>query len=145
MITAYVAGKEAVEDDLDYFIDSGIDLTKLGNALNKEYDGKTYRDRVDGYLESGGTLYDFVRIAETEFHRMYNTGAYDTAVEAGASLKTWHCMMLPTSRDSHIYLDEMTVPMDEAFYTYNGHSAMYPHDFNEPSEDINCLCWLTFN
>lgn len=145
MIIAYLSGRETVAEELDYQPERQVNLDRLDKALNLKIDGKTFRDRIDGYLEDGGTPYDFIRIAETEFHRMYNTGGYDTAVDAGASTKTWNCMNLPTSRDSHRYLDGMTVGMDEAFYTYNGHSAMYPHDFNEPSEDINCLCWLTYN
>lgn len=145
LIDAYLDGALAAEDYLDFKPNTDIDTTRMFETINKDIAGKTFRQRVDEYVEQDNSLDEIVRVAETEFHRVYNEGAYDRAVDCEAKTKTWHCMNLPTSRDSHIYLDGMTKQMDEAFYSYNGHSAMFPHGFSEPSEDINCLCWLTFD
>ena len=85
------------------------------------------------------------RIAETEMHRIANTAALDTAKKAGAKTKTWHCMMLPTSRDTHIYLNGVTAPIDGEFYSFKGGKTQFPGQWGIAEEDINCLCWLTFS
>lgn len=85
------------------------------------------------------------RIAETEMHRIANQSAYETAKASGATEKTWHCMMLPTSRDTHIYLDGVTAPIDGEFYSFKGGSTQFPGQWGIAEEDVNCLCWLTFN
>ena len=149
LILAYSSGVRSTLEDLNEtdLVDMTIDLTDIDNlkaALDFVVDGKTYKDRLTEYYNEGSDA-EIQRVMETEYHRMFNTGGYDTAVREGATTKTWHCMGLPTSRETHIYLDGMTRAMDEAFFTYNGNSAMYPHAFNEPSEDINCLCWLTYS
>lgn len=134
-------------------------------VVNKEIAGKTWRDRVQEYFdkarkgeipltqgeqtdnaEKGQTnLTDaIIRIAETEAHRDSNAGAYEAAKAAGATEKTWHCMMLPTSRDTHVYLDGVTAPIDGEFYSFNGGSTKYPSEWGIAEEDINCLCWLTY-
>lgn len=145
LIDAYLDGALAAEDYLDFAPNTDVDTTRMFETINKDIAGKTFRQRVDEYIEQDGSLDEIARVAETEFHRVYNESAYDRAIECEATTKTWHCMNLPTSRDSHIYLDGMTVAMDEPFYTFDGHSAMYPHGFGVPTEDINCLCWLTFS
>ena len=45
--------------------------------------GETWRDRVIGYYENGGSLYDIRRIAETDATRIYNQGAVDAVVANG--------------------------------------------------------------
>lgn len=85
------------------------------------------------------------RIAETEAHRIANQAAYETAKASGATEKTWHCMMLPTSRDTHIYLDGVTAPIDGEFYSFKGGSTQFPGQWGIAEEDVNCLCWLTFS
>lgn len=145
LILGYRDGMDSTAEMLDMVIDTtDLPLDKLDKALNLVIDGKTYRDRIHDYWESG-TDAEIERVVSTEYHRMFNTAAYSEAQDLGATRKTWNCMGLPTSRDTHKYLDGMTIPMSDAFYTYNGHSAMYPHAFEEPSEDINCLCWLTYS
>ena len=84
------------------------------------------------------------RIAETEAHRIANAGAFETAKAAGATEKQWHCMMLPTSRDTHVYLDGVKAPIDGEFYSFAGGSTKYPGQWGIAEEDVNCLCWLTF-
>lgn len=119
-------------------------LNEVLDTVNKEIDGKTWRDRVRDYFESGGTVADIVRIAETETHRDANAGAFETAKAAGAKEKVWHCMMIPTSRDTHIYLDGVTAPIDGEFYSFKGGSTKYPGQWGIAEEDVNCLCWLTY-
>ena len=96
-------------------------------------------------IANGGTGEDIARIADTETHRIANQAAYETAKKAGATEKTWHCMMLPTSRDSHIYLDGVTAPIDGEFYSFKGGSTQFPGQWGIAEEDVNCLCWLSFS
>lgn len=119
-------------------------LNEVLDVVDRKIDGKTWRDRVREYYDNGGTIADIERIADTETHRDSNAGAFDAAKKAGATEKVWHCMMLPTSRDTHIYLDGVAAPIDGEFYSFRGGSTQYPGQWGIAEEDVNCLCWLTF-
>lgn len=114
-------------------------------TINKKIAGKTWQDRVNDYFKSGGTIGDILRIIETEAHRDSNEGAYQTAKAVGATEKVWHCMMLPTSRDTHIYLDGVSAPIDGEFYSFKGGSTQFPGQWGIAEEDVNCLCWLSYS
>lgn len=116
----------------------------IQKAVDKKIDGKDYKERIEEYFEDG-TPYDIARVISTDAHRIYNEAVFEAAKAAGASTKTWNCMMIPTSRDTHIYLDGTTVPLDAEFYTFKGNSAMFPGQFGVAEEDCNCMCWVTVN
>lgn len=159
-----IRSKEDCEDIIDELLDLYLLAMANGvNAVNSQFntdiqladgdiekivyqkiDGATWEDRIWTWYNEGGTEADIVRIAETETHRDGNTAAYETAIKAGATGKTWICMMLPTSRDTHIYLDGVTVGIEDEFYTYMGNHAMFPGEFGVAEEDCNCLCELSF-
>lgn len=139
---AYANGVEST--NLDLASNAEPTLDEMLDVVDRKIVGKTWRDRVREYYENGGTVADIERIAETETHRDANAGAYDAAKKAGATEKVWHCMMLPTSRDTHIYLDGVTAPIDGEFYSFNGGSTKYPGEWGIAEEDVNCLCWLTY-
>lgn len=120
------------------------DAEKIEGILYKKIDGKTWEERVRDWYENGGTSADIVRIAETESHRVGNEIAFEAAKAVGAKSKTWICMMLPTSRDSHVYLHETTVGIEDYFYSYRGGKTLFPGQFGEAEEDVNCLCELKF-
>ena len=120
-------------------------LEEVDETVNKKIAGKTWRERVRDYYDNGGTIADIERIAETETHRDANAGAYMAAKAGGATTKEWHCMLLPTSRDTHVYLDGVTAPMDGEFYSFKGGSTMYPGEWGIAEEDCGCLCWLTYS
>ena len=136
-------GVDSVNEQFNTDISLSID--DVDRIINTKIDGETWKDRVWKWYETGGTEADIVRIAETESHRDANQGAFDAATRAGAKTKTWHCMMLPTSRDTHVYLDGVTTPMDGEFYSFKGGSTQFPGQWGIAEEDINCLCWLTFS
>lgn len=142
-LLAYATGAESANTSLNS--DIKPDVNDVRTTIDREIAGETWRDRVKEYFSSGGTEADIVRIAETEMHRDYNEAALTTAKQAGATKKTWHCMMLPTSRDTHIYLDGVTAPIDGMFYSYKGGSTQFPGQWGIAEEDVNCLCWLSFN
>ena len=112
-------------------------------AVNKPVAGKTWRDRVMEYYESGGTLYDIVRIAETDVTRIYNQGAVDAVRANGAEdsvQKRWRTMEDDRVRDTHQYLEGMVVPFGSEFWTWDGDHAEYPGGFILPENNINCRC-----
>ena len=119
-------------------------LQEVLDVVDRKIVGKTWRDRVREYFDNGGTIADIERVIDTETHRDANAGAYETAKAAGATEKVWHCMMLPTSRDTHIYLDGVTAPIDGEFYSFMGGSTKYPGEWGIAEEDCGCLCWLTY-
>lgn len=142
-LLSYANGVEATNLSLSSNIEPTLD--DVMNTVDKKVAGKTWRERVEDYYANGGTEGDIARIAETESHRDSNEAAFKTAKAAGATRKTWHCMMLPTSRDTHIYLDGVNSPIDGEFYSFKGGSTQFPGQWGIAEEDVNCLCWLTFS
>lgn len=120
------------------------DYADMEKALAKKFDGKGYKDRIREYM-ADGTPADIARVIATDAHRIYNEAMYTTASKNGATKKTWHTMQDPRVRDSHDYLEGVTIPIDAEFYTYNGHHAYYPSEFAEPEENCNCRCWVTYS
>lgn len=164
----FADGKLAKEDEED-IIDEMLDLFLLayaqGNSvtnanlssdwtptvddvmkvIDEKVAGKTWRERAEEYFANGGTVDDLVRIAETETHRDANTAALDTAKKAGATTKTWVTMMDDRVRETHDYLEGMTVGIDEDFYTYDGDHASAPGLFELAENNIRCRCELIFS
>ena len=113
-------------------------------AVNLDIDGETYRDRIQTQLDDD-SLDGVLRIIETEAHRDYNTGVYDAAKGSGKSglKKQWLTMNDEKVRDTHSYLEGMTVGIDDKFYTFDGDSAMYPGGFSLPENNCNCRCGIS--
>lgn len=141
-LLAYINGVESVNSSMGTSITQSTEAVR--DTLYEKIDGRTWEERVWDYYMNGGTVYDISRIAATEAHRDANEAAYDTARLAGATKKTWHCMMLPTSRDEHIWLDGVSAPIDGYFYSSIGERTQYPGQWGIPEQDVNCLCWLTY-
>ena len=141
-LLATANGSAAANEDLG--TDYHIGTKTATDIIDRDIAGKTWRERVQEYFENGGTEADITRIAETEAHRDSNEAAFITAKQAGATKKVWHCLMLPTSRDSHIYLDGVSAPIDGLFYSINGGATQFPSEWGIPEEDCGCLCWLTY-
>ena len=88
---------------------------------------------------------DLIRIAETETHRDANTAALETAQKAGAKNKTWVTMLDDKVRETHVYLEGMTVSIGDDFYTYDGDHAPAPGLFDLAENNVNCRCELVFS
>ena len=112
-------------------------------AVNLDIDGKTFRDRVT----EDTTPEEIMRLIDTEAHRDYNTGIQDAASTSGRKdiRKTWHTMMDDKVRDTHDYLEGITIPIEDKFVTYDGDEARFPGDFSDPSNVINCRCELSYS
>jgi hypothetical protein len=115
------------------------------SVVDERISGKTWRERVEEYFANGGSVDDLIRIAETETHRDANESALNTARRAGAKTKTWVTMADEKVRDTHQYLELMTVDIDEDFYTYDGDHASAPGMFELAQNNVNCRCELLFS
>lgn len=109
-------------------------------AVNAEIGGKTFRERITEET----TPEEILRLIDTEAHRDYNTGVYEAAESSGRTdiHKQWGTMKDDRVRDSHRYLEGMTVGLHDRFYTDDGDSAMYPGGFSLPENNVNCRCYV---
>ena len=159
-----IRDREALEDIIDEMLDIFLLSYAMGNTdtnaqlasnitptldevmetVDAEVVGKTWRERLEDCYEKGCTEADVLRIAETEAHRDSNEAAYRTAKKAGATTKVWNTMMDDKVRDSHMYLEGVSAPIDGEFYNFMGNSTQYPGQWGIAEEDVNCRCWLTY-
>lgn len=142
-LLAYAKGNSVTNANLSSDWMPTVD--EVMEAVDAKVAGKTWRERVEEYFSSGGSVDDLVRIAETETHRDANTAALNTAKKAGAKRKTWVTMGDEKVRDPHQYLDGVTIGIDDEFITYDGGHAKAPGLFGIPELDINCRCILNFS
>lgn len=142
LLMAYALGYEEIAELLG--LDGKPSSEEVYSVLDKDIAGKTYRDRIREYSETG-SLEDIFRVIETEAHRVFETAKYDTAVGSGRPMmKRWDTMMDEKVRSTHVYLEGAYVPMGAKFYTYDGDSAYYPGGFELASNNVNCRCSVSY-
>lgn len=104
-LLAYLDGVDQTNSDLK--TDVKPDTQKMQDSIYFKIDGIDYKQRVMQYIEQND-VEGIMRLAETEMHRNYETGAYDTAIsveEMGTPVKKrWFTMMDDKVRDTHQYL-----------------------------------------
>lgn len=142
-LLAYAMGNEVTNENLSSNWMPPVD--EVMQVVDAEVADKTWRERVEDYFANGGTGADIARIADTEMHRIANTAALDTAKRAGATRKTWATMLDDKVRETHDYLEGMTVDIDDEFYTYDGDHASAPGLFELAENNVNCRCELIFS
>lgn len=159
LIDAYLAGSSATAEMLDLAPllvalaepDEGaeapqtdVDTAAMESVIYLPVEGKTFSDRVLEYA-----LLDDVEgirtVAETEYHRVYNTAADQTARSApGQVSKRWRTVGDNVVREAHRYLEGVEVPLDAEFYTYDGDHAAFPGGFTQARNNVNCRCIVTY-
>lgn len=140
LILSYVFGNQDGNEMLS--TDIAIDRDSLDSSVYKKIKGENWKDRFDNYFESG-TADDIMRVADTDSHRIYNDAVLNVGNKVdGEVYKTWETMLDDRVRDTHEYLEGMTVPIDEKFYTFDGDAARYPGDFDDPANNVNCRCGI---
>lgn len=139
-LLAYSSGEVSANGEIGTGIE--IPFEDVEAVIYQEVAGQTWSERVLGYYDSGGTIADIVRIAETELVRIYNTGVLDVGTRSGVPglNKRWNTMLDDRVRDTHSYLEDMTVPINADFYTFDGDHAPAPGMFALPQNNINCRC-----
>ena len=142
-LLAYAMGNSVTNENLSSNYQPSVD--EVMSVVDAKVAGETWRERVEDYFANGGTGEDLARIADTEMHRIANTAALDTAKKAGATSKTWVTMLDDRVRETHDYLEGMTVGIDEDFYTYDGDHASAPGLFTLAQNNVRCRCELLFS
>lgn len=88
-------------------------------------------------------MYNSMRIARTEGHRIQNQAQFDTITTAktkGADVvKQWDATLDKRTRRTHRLLDGQIREIDE-YFEVDGKKAMYPGGFGIAKEDIHCRC-----
>lgn len=145
----YMLGFEKAREELGVIADDVESVLPtdykdaMDESIYKKFDGLSFADRTLSYAELGDKE-SIVRVAETDGHRVYNDGGFQGA-KGFAKTKTYETMQDLKVRDTHDYLQGITVGIDEEFFTYDGDSARYPGDFKTPQNNINCRCWVVYN
>lgn len=146
MISGYRLGVKNTGQMLGYDVEA--DIEDMYEALFVLIDGKTWEDRYDEHKKNDdadgmGTL------VRSEYHRVYIRGGEDGADKVSFATglginKTWNTMLDDRVRDTHNYLEGMTIPKEEDFWTYDGDHAPGPGGFYDASNNANCRCILTY-
>lgn len=145
LIMAYIDGYHRVDPDAD------IPVKEMYDAVYYLIDGETFADRISREIDEGTLDRSALeRIAETEYHRVGETGAYNSAqaYEARTGLtayKQWLTMQDNRVRDTHWYLEGTTVLSNGYFYTFDGDRARFPGGFQKAENNINCRCIISYS
>lgn len=148
LIETYQKGIGAVVEMLQYgLLEPNAD--EMFNAIYRKFNGKDFEDRTILYLIAED-LDGLQKLAENEYHRVFNTALHDGAMQYSDKTKTqlnktWRTMLDERVRDTHSYLEGVSVKMSDKFYTYDGDSANYPGDFENAENNVNCRCFLLFS
>lgn len=146
LILAYNAGMDATAQNLA--ADLSVDLDALEDALYTSIDGKTFEQRVQEYVLAQD-MAGLSVVAASEYHRLYNAGAYDGAQQfvrtQGLGItKRWVTVRDDKVRETHRYLEGMSVDVDEEFYTSDGDHAPYPGAFRKAKNNVGCRCIVIY-
>ena len=142
LIDSYLMGCNFVTDSMG-MDPVGADEDEMYDSVYKKVAGKNFIERVSEYCKTGA-IEDIMRVADTDSHRVFNDSELRTAKKVGATTKTWNTMMDDRVRDTHAYIQSMTVGVEDEFYTYDGDHAPAPGQFIDAENNVNCRCWLTF-
>lgn len=147
LILAYNAGMDVTAQNLA--ADLSVDLDALEDALYTSIDGKTFEQRVQEYVLAQD-MAGLSVVAASEYHRLYNAGAYDGAQQfvrtQGLGItKRWVTVRDDRVRETHRYLEGMSVDVDEEFYTSDGDHAPYPGAFRKAKNNVGCRCIVIYD
>ena len=143
LIMAYVMGSDYAKRVLDIDDDSVESIDKMSSVINQSVEGKTWKERVREHAQNGdfGMIETVIR---TEADRVYNEAVEQTAEDSEIPniYKTWVTMHDDRVRESHDYIEGLTIPLNKRFYTLDGDSALRPMGFSDAHNNINCRCRL---
>lgn len=160
LILSYLYGNEAANDmlyrtEIETRMQSEtetirivpIDADSMNGSVFRDIAGENWEQRVSDYYDSeDGTANDVINVLETDTHRIYNDAIENVGERSDGNIfKTWETMLDDRVRDTHSYLEGMTVPFDRRFYTFDGDSARYPGDFALASNNCRCRCRISLS
>ena len=138
LILAYTLGVEEAGLMLHKKIEAELD--EMEDIIWAEIAGKTFADRIDDHLEKEDD--GLAMLARSEFSRVYNTALFKSGKRSGASMKTWVTVGDERVRETHDYLEGVTVGIDDYFWTFDGDHALRPYGFQRVENNANCRCSL---
>ena len=125
---AYIRGTKKVCEELDW---EWEDYLLFGDweeeVILKKKKKKNVIDRIKEYIETNNNIAKY--IDEKSIIRVK---------------KTWCTQLDEKVRDTHDYLEGISVYMDEKFFTYDGDEARFPGDFGLAENNVNCRCYLKY-
>ena len=155
--------KRRKRDRIDEILEM-LDTDDMNRAVFKVVAGKNWEQRITEYLDDeNGTVDDVIRVVDTDMNRIYNDSVLDVGEKANAGrvewtnedvpapdpngkvMKTWVTMADDRVRDTHQYLEGMSVPVNSRFFTYDNDSARYPGDFADPQNNCGCRCRISLS
>lgn len=145
LIRAYREGAQTVAIMLG--VDYEVNSDRMGEVIYLLIEDMTFEDRIRAHMaaENYGLLENLI---VSEYHRVFNNAGYDVAEsyakEGGIAYKTWVTAGDERVRDTHDYLEGVTVALDEEFFTYDGDSARFPGDFSDAANNVGCRCTLKY-
>ena len=86
-------------------------------------------------------------IAENDANAVIGYDELQDALDAGYTLKTWNGVMDKRERETHVMMEQHTIPIEDPF-NVNGSLMMFPTDDSmgaDAEEIVNCRCWLTYS
>lgn len=114
------------------------DTSEMNACIYLRIDGLTFEDRAKEHIQNDD-LMALKILAGDEYHRVYETAKFNAAKKTGSE-KTWVTMSDYKVRDTHAYLEGMTIRAEARFYTYDGDSALFPGDFSMAENNCGCRC-----
>lgn len=123
------------------FVGKDKDIPDITGVLNWVYPRGTTSELYDKDITNKE---DLERMIESEANRCFNIGVLEAGKGENVT-KTWETMADEKVRDSHWYLEGMTIPFEEVFVTIGGDSAEAPGMFELPENNVNCRCWLSLH
>ena len=128
LIQAYRLGITAAGEMLA--ADLSVDVDSMRDVIYYLIDWKTFEDRVATHVASDN-LTGLKLLVESEYQRVFNAAIYDGGEQYQRNTgirvsKVWRTMLDEDVRDTHRYLEGMTVPLDDYFYTWDGDYALAP-------------------
>lgn len=142
LIHAYTLGTDHASLMLAHEL--SVDLNSMEDAIFLVIEGKTFADRVADHVIADD-LNSLRILAESEFHRVYNTAVQDGAedfignVDSRAT-KSWITVKDNKVRETHTYLEGQSIPVEEEFFTFDGDHAPYPGGFTKAENNVGCRC-----
>lgn len=146
MTDAYLEGFAAVGYMLYDDLDRPADIALMYAALDEVIGEQTTDERVAEHIRSGN-ISDLKNTIETEFHRMYVLGGDDRAqaINRERTLeKSWLTVKDSNVRETHRYLEGISLPLDGEFYTFDGDHARAPGLFSKVENNAHCRCIISY-
>lgn len=146
LVEAYLMGIDHASDMMKSFL--VVDQERMESAVYAVIAGETFADRAENHVRNGNVA-ALQTLAESEYHRVYNTAVSDGVTEyireTGAVVeKVWLTVGDDRVRDTHEDLQGVSVGVNDRFYTFDGDSALFPGGFANAQNNVNCRCWLEY-